>query len=51
MAEIERSELDAWEVEELSDGFEDRVMAALEREPVAEKRSRAPIWIALASVA
>ena len=31
MAEIERSELDAWEVEELSDGFEDRVMAALER--------------------
>jgi hypothetical protein len=47
MGEIERDDLDAWEVEDLPDDFEDRVMAALEGE--AKPRSRAPIWIALAA--
>ncbi len=49
VAEIERSELDAWEVEDLSDGFEDRVMAAFDAAPSEAKRSRASIWIALAA--
>ena len=48
---MERSDLDAWEVDDLPADFEDRVMAALEREPIElpEKRSNAPMWIALAA--
>ena len=48
---MEHSDLDAWEVDDLPADFEDRVMAALEREPMEAPatRSNAPMWIALAA--
>ena len=47
MDEIERNDLDAWEVDDLPSDFEDRVIGRLERAPAT--RSRAPIWIAVAA--
>lgn len=47
MADIERGDLEAWEVEDLPSDFEDRVMAAVERAPAT--RSRALMWIAIAA--
>jgi hypothetical protein len=49
VGEIERSDLEAWDVDDLPGDFEDRVMAALDRVPVEQPRSRVPIWIALAA--
>ena len=51
MSEIERNDLDAWEVEDLPGGFEDRVMGALEGAPVAAKQSRAPLLLGIAAAA
>jgi hypothetical protein len=47
VADIERGDLEAWEVEDLPSDFEDRVMAAIEGAPAP--RSRAPMWIAIAA--
>jgi len=60
MSEIDQRDLQAWQVEPLADGFEDRVMAALaldeaaspvEAIPVATTRVRRRRWIAAVAVA